>query len=495
MLKKLRVLFAAIFFVAITLLFLDVSGVMKHWFGWMAKVQLVPAVLSVNLGVIILLALLTILFGRLYCSVICPMGVLQDIVSNIHKKFNKKHLYKYRKSCNVLRYVVLVVFVALLLAGIGGVAALIEPYSAFGRVASNLLAPIYAGVNNILAFFAERMDSYAFYPVDVWVKAGATFAVAIVTFVVIAYLSWRYGRLYCNTICPVGSFLGLISRYSIFKPVINTEKCNGCGLCAMKCKSECINSKEHKIDYSRCVVCFNCIENCTKGAISYSLRKGCSKSSCQAKGEDSPKDNSRRAFMQGIAMAVASAPLAAKAAGGRVVAELEDKKSYKRETPIAPPGSKSIANLNQHCTACQLCVQNCPNGVLKPATGEYGIEGFMQPTMSYDKGFCRANCNVCSTVCPNGAIAPIIIEEKASTRIGRAVINLENCVVNTDGVTCGNCSRHCPTKAIMMVRKDGKQIPTVDTEKCIGCGACEYVCPARPFSAIHVEGNEIHHVM
>ena len=110
MLKKLRVLFAAIFFVAITLLFLDVSGVMKHWFGWMAKVQLVPAVLSVNLGIIIFLALLTILFGRLYCSVICPMGVFQDIVSSIHKKFNKKHLYKYRKSCNVLRYVVLVIF-------------------------------------------------------------------------------------------------------------------------------------------------------------------------------------------------------------------------------------------------------------------------------------------------------------------------------------------------------------------------------------------------
>lgn len=494
MLKKLRVIFAAIFFVAITLLFLDVSGVIKHWFGWMAKVQLVPAVLSVNLGILIFLALLTWLFGRLYCSVICPMGIFQDIITWIHKKGNKKLLYKYRKPCNALRYTMLVVFVGLLLAGVVGVAALIEPYSAFGRVVSSIFAPIYALGNNLLALIAERFDSYAFYPVDVWVKAGATLAVAIVTFVVIAFMSWRYGRLYCNTVCPVGTFLGLISKISLLKPVINTEKCNGCGLCAMKCKSQCINSKEHAIDYSRCVVCFDCIENCKQGAIKYTLRK-CSCMCKASKGEDTPANNSRRAFVQGVAMAVASAPLAAKAAGNRVVAELEDKKSYKRETPIAPPGSKSIANLNQHCTACQLCVQSCPNDVLKPATGEYGIEGFMQPTMSYDKGFCRANCNVCSTVCPNGAISPITIEEKASTKIGRAVITLENCVVNTDGVTCGNCSRHCPTKAIMMVRKDGKQIPTVDTEKCIGCGACEYVCPARPFSAIHVEGNEVHHLM
>lgn len=494
MLKKLRVLFAAIFFVAITLLFLDVSGVIKHWFGWMAKVQLVPAVLSVNLGILIFLAILTLLFGRLYCSVICPMGVFQDIITWIHKKINKKHLYKYRKPSNVLRYVMLAVFVVLLVLGIGGIAALIEPYSAFGRVMTSIFAPIYALGNNLLALIAERVDSYAFYPVEVWIKAGATLAVAIVTFVVIAYMSWRYGRLYCNTVCPVGTFLGLISKISLLKPVINTEKCNGCGLCAMKCKSQCINSKEHAIDYSRCVVCFDCIENCKQGAIKYTLRK-CSCMCKTSKGEDAPANNSRRAFVQGVAMAVASAPLAAKAAGNRVVAELEDKKSYKRETPIAPPGSKSIANLNQHCTACQLCVQSCPNNVLKPATGEYGIEGFMQPTMSYDKGFCRANCNVCSTVCPNGAISPITIEEKASTKIGRAVITLENCVVNTDGVTCGNCSRHCPTKAIMMVRKDGKQIPTVDTEKCIGCGACEYVCPARPFSAIHVEGNEIHHLM
>ncbi len=495
MLKKLRVIFAAIFFVAITLLFLDVTGVIKHWFGWMAKVQLVPAVLAVNLSVIIILVVMTLLFGRIYCSVICPMGVFQDIVSRIHKAFDKKHRYAYRKPCTVLRYGLMAVFVALLLAGFTGVAAIIEPYSAFGRIASNLFSPIYSGVNNILAFFAERLNSYAFYPVEIWIKAGATFAVAVVTFVVIFWMAWRNGRSYCNTICPVGSFLGLISRYSIFKPVINTEKCNSCGLCAMKCKAHCINSKEHQIDYSRCVVCFDCIENCNKGAISYSLRKCCSKSSCQSAGEAAPENNSRRAFVQGVAMAVASAPLAAKAAGERVVAELQDKKSYKRETPIAPPGSKSIAHLNQHCTACQLCVQSCPNDVLKPATGEYGIEGFMQPTMSYDKGFCRANCNVCSTVCPNGAISPITVEEKASTKIGRAVITLENCVVNTDGVTCGNCSRHCPTKAIMMVRKDGKQIPTVDTEKCIGCGACEYVCPARPFSAIHVEGNEIHHLM
>jgi formate hydrogenlyase subunit 6/NADH:ubiquinone oxidoreductase subunit I len=132
--------------------------------------------------------------------------------------------------------------------------------------------------------------------------------------------------------------------------------------------------------------------------------------------------------------------------------------------------------------------------VLRPSTE---LERFMLPEMSYERGYCRPECNRCSQICPAGAIKPVSVEEKSSTQIGHAVVNLDNCVVNTDGVSCGNCARHCPAGAITMGRKnpedeDSLRIPAVNEEMCIGCGACENLCPARPFTAIHIEGHEVH---
>ena len=145
--------------------------------------------------------------------------------------------------------------------------------------------------------------------------------------------------------------------------------------------------------------------------------------------------------------------------------------------------------MQKHCTACQLCVSSCPNNVLRPSTD---LMHFMQPTMSFERGYCRPECTRCSEVCPTGAIKPITREEKTAIHVGHAVWIKENCVVLTDGVSCGNCARHCPTGAIQMVDYEGHQVPAVDENKCIGCGACEHLCPARPFSAIYVEGNEMH---
>jgi ferredoxin len=175
-------------------------------------------------------------------------------------------------------------------------------------------------------------------------------------------------------------------------------------------------------------------------------------------------------------------------------ADLADKVAPERQTPLTPPGSRSARNMALRCTGCQLCVSECPNGVLRPSTD---LMHLMQPEMSYERGYCRPECNRCSEVCPAGAINLVDLEEKSSTQIGHAVFIQKNCVSVNDGVECGNCARHCPVQAIEMVPLDpdddlSPSIPAINESRCIGCGACEYVCPSRPFSAIYVEGHEVH---
>lgn len=484
MLRKIRIIAAALCFTLITLLFLDFTGTIHAWFGWLAKVQFLPAILALNVGVIVFLVALTLLFGRVYCSVICPLGVMQDIISWFAGR-RKKNRFSYSPAKNWLRYAVLAIFIVTLAAGFGAVALLVAPYSAFGRIAQNLFAPLWKWGNNLLAYIAERVDSYAFYSTDVVVGSWATFAVAVVTLIVLAILAWRNGRTYCNTICPVGTVLGALSRFSLLKPVIDTDKCINCGLCARKCKASCIDAKNHSIDYSRCVVCMDCLESCNKGAIKYTLRKGNAAPAAAA-----PADKSRRNFLVGAGLLATSAAKAQEMKLDGGYATIIAKQSPFKNRALTPPGSLSARNMAAHCTGCQLCVAVCPTQVLRPSAD---LTTFMQPEMSYEKGYCRPECNKCSQVCPTGAIKPISVEEKSSIQLGHAEWVRDNCVVITDDVECGNCQRHCPTGAITMILSDyrdtkSRKIPSVNKHLCIGCGACENLCPARPFSAIRVKG-------
>lgn len=503
MLRKIRLILAVLFFLSITALFLDFTGTVHAWLGWMAKIQFLPAVLALNVGVILLLVLLTWVFGRIYCSVICPLGVLQDVISWISgRRKKKKFRFSYSPEKKILRYGVLVLFLIALIAGIGSVVALLAPYSSYGRIAQNLFAPLYQWGNNGLAYLAERADSYAFYETEVWMRSLPTFLIALVTLVVLAVLAWKNGRTYCNTICPVGTVLSFFSRFALFRPVMDTDKCKNCGLCARKCKAACIDLTHHTIDYSRCVDCMDCIESCKHQALQYRLYKRAQdKAAPQPQEGGEPKetvDQGRRSFLTATALVTATAALHAqekKVDGGLAV--IEDKKAPERKTPIVPPGAWSARHFAQHCTACQLCVSVCENHVLRPSTD---LVRLMQPEMSYERGYCRPECTRCSEVCPAGAIRPITRAEKSSLQIGHAVWIKKNCIPLTDGVECGNCARHCPNGAIQMIPSDAHnpeslKIPAVNVERCIGCGACENLCPARPFSAIYVEGHKAHSII
>ncbi len=487
MLKLSRQIVAIISILLVTALFLDFTGTIHSYFGWIAKIQFLPALLALNAAVIIGLIALTLLFGRIYCSVICPLGIMQDVFAWFGKKA-RKNRYSYSKAKNLLRYIMLGIMVVSVIAGLSAIVAILAPYSAYGRIVSSFLQPVWLWINNLLADAAEARGSYAFYTVDVWMKGLAPIIVAAVTLIALAILAWRNGRTYCNTICPVGTVLSFFARFSLFRPVIDKSKCVGCNLCSKNCKAACIDIPNHKIDYSRCVTCFDCIGKCNKGAISYTFHR--SSESAAAASHETP-DTERRQFL-GIAtglMAAAAVDAAAKTVDGGLAA-IEDKKIPERKRKIVPPGAIGHANMHSHCTACQLCVSACPNGVLRPSSD---MEDFMQPHSSYERGYCRPECTRCSEVCPAGAIRRISREEKSSVQIGHAVWVKANCVPLTDGVECGNCARHCPTGAITMIESaEGVKIPAINTERCIGCGACENLCPARPFSAIYVEGHEQH---
>ena len=548
MLRKIRITLAAICFVAVTLLFLDFTGTLHLWFGWLAKIQFLPAVLALNFVVVAILLVLTLLFGRIYCSVICPLGIFQDCVSNLSsRRKGKKARFSYSKEIKWLRYGVLVLFVIALVAGLNALVALLAPYSAYGRMVQSLLAPVWQWGNNLLAWIAERQDSYAFVTKDVWLKSLPTLIVAAVTFIVVVVLAWRNGRTYCNTICPVGTTLSFFSRFAMFRPVIDKSKCKSCRACERKCKAACIDVDNHKIDYSRCVDCFDCIDSCRLGALKYRFawgrwvgsgstgaktpqnapvgskmtsdesKNGQNRSSAAPTPVAEPvvrqgsptieaTDNGRRAFLVGGAAVIggsllSSIPMRAeeeeikdkKRDGG--FAEVLPKKAPNRKTPITPFGSESVEKFYKHCTACQLCVTVCPNNVLRPSSR---LEHLMQPEMSFEKGYCRPECVKCSEVCPAGAILKITPEEKTEWKVGTAGVDYDLCVVNRDGVSCGNCARHCPVGAIRMVKKNpddekSPRIPSVNEEKCIGCGACENLCPSRPISAITVNGYSVHH--
>lgn len=490
MLRKIRITLGSVMFIGLSLLFLDFTGTLHQWLSWMAKVQALEAVLALNVAVIAGLAVLTFLFGRIYCSIICPLGVMQDVFGWLGKK-SKKNRYTFSKEYKWLRYGLLAIFIAGCLAGVGTIIELLAPYSAFGRICT-MLQPLWMLGNNALASIAEHYESYAFYGVDVWMKSLPVFFIALLTLIIIAILAWRNGRTYCNTICPVGTVLSFISRFSLLKIHFDEDKCKNCSLCTKNCKAACIDFKNHKVDYSRCVVCGDCIKSCKFGALSYSRKtSGTSKTGTTS---DASVDANKRSFLIATALVSTAALAQEKKHVDGGLADIIEKKAPERKTPIVPPGARSLKHMTQHCTGCQLCVSKCPNDVLRPSMD---ITNLMQPVMSFEKGYCRPECTRCSEVCPAGAIKLIDKEEKSGIQIGHAVVYPDFCLSALGENECGNCARHCPVGAIEMVPSDPEDdlspsVPAVNENACIGCGACEHLCPVRPLSAIHVEGHEVH---
>lgn len=450
-----RRIVASVALVAFVLLF---AGLGCKALALIARLEFWPSVLAGS-AIAAVLLIVTLLAGRWYCSILCPLGILQDLAFVLRRCKDQKVC---ARTQALVRYSLLALFLLLGLLGLGW--HWLEPYGIFGRICTTVY--------------------------------GAVLGAAIVALAV-----WR-GRVWCNWICPIGTLLGALSRFAPLRLRISAAKCVGCRKCERGCRAAAISiagrGKGGVIDSTKCVQCRDCTVACPVGAIGAlgpASAAGAGAPAAQNAATEAQAEAeglTRRAFLVGAGATAAT--LAAKAAEEKIFdggfAPVSMPGVDKRNASLKPAGSHSIKNFQSKCVACQLCVRECPNHVLRPSLrlGDFG-----QPEMAFDKGYCTPDCTRCAAVCPAGAITPLSAEAKAHTHIGEAKWHADRCLAATEGVNCSACFRHCPAKAIERVpNKDGVLIPVVDSLKCVGCGACEHVCPARPMPAMTVSAFEVH---
>lgn len=459
-----------------------------------AHLQFTPAFVALTTGATLLglgcvaVLLLTVAFGRVYCSTLCPLGLLQDAVARGAKWLRlRRRPLPYRPANNWLRHGVLAATALAVAGGAGAIAyAYADPYSNFGRIVSGLLRPLLAALNNLLVAPAGALGLPGLYRVEVPGPGLGLLGPAVIMLLLVTGLAvWRE-RIYCNTLCPVGALLGLVARHAAFRLVIDRTACTKCASCLRTCKAQCLDLRAGVIDASRCVMCFNCLHACPEQGLGYAFAWTGSREESEPAtlaGTEASAGPTRRAFLAGAA---ALAPAVLRAATPSTLPPAP-------RGPVTPPGAGNTTRFLERCTACQLCVSTCLTGVLRPAFLEYGFAGLMKPRLDFERAFCNYDCHRCGEACPTGALAELALADKQLTSLGVARFTQDRCIVDRDGTDCAACSEHCPTKAVETVPfRDNLRLPQVNEDLCIGCGACEYACPVRPQRAIEVAGRAEH---
>ena len=400
--------------------------------------QFAPAVmrfaasLSVGAGITVaLIALSALLFGRFYCACFCPFGILQDIFGRIaHRKCTP--LPDLAKT----RYFIAAFAWGMLAAGWALPFLLLDPYSNFGRI------------------FGTG-----------WTLGG------VLPLVVIAGLAVWKKRFFCVNLCPVGTMLGILGRFSRFRLKLN-DSCVKCGNCVRNCPAGCIDLAGGKLDNERCVRCLNCVSVCQLGGVGFVLSKR----------EETRFDIDRRIALAKVGAVVAGAAAGVALAKGRAIMRATAALDLlKRKLGILPPGALNIDRFADKCTACQLCVANCPKKIIVPAPGGDG-----PVALDLSRGACDYDCSRCSQLCPTGALRPLTLERKRRLKIAEAKFDPKKCLVFQEEAKCGKCAQACPTGAVTL-RKSGA--PRLKVALCIGCGACQAACPV-PGKAMSVHPVE-----
>ena len=404
---------------------------------------------GIIIGAPLLLLALSFIFGRFFCGWICPIGTLLDWVRPLAFWRSRKSL---RNSSGLfpparnrsLRYLILAFIFGASLLSLKFL-GLLDPLVIFQRTSTTLASNV----------FSAR-------------QPGIRASIALISLVltgIVALELWQ-PRLWCRSLCPLGALISLVSRFSLFKRVVNTSRCNQCQQCRRDCPMNAIPKSVASTDYSQCTFCLECVSSCSKEGIRFGFapRLG-----------PQPMAGVRAPSTVRQALKV----LAAGIAGAAVVplVELAPQKAVLR-----PPGALGEKEFLRTCILCQECVRACPSGALHPALLQNGLPGIGTPILIPRQGACALNpsCpDLCASVCPVGAILPTTKEEM---KIGLAVVHREACLAWDQGAKCLVCVEACLNEAA--IPYNGRV--TVDASRCTGCGRCEAGCPV-PGSAIRVE--------
>ncbi|HHN65848.1 MAG TPA: 4Fe-4S binding protein [Nitrospirae bacterium] len=481
-LKRIRQIYGATFFIVFFLLILATD--FKHLKGYEVNLFLkidplvtITTILSswtlyrgLALGLITII--LTLFLGRFFCSWICPMGLLNQWISNIFNRRRPADDYRINMYRPVyrLKYYILTGLLLLSLAGTIQ-AGLLDPISLITRTASVTVLPLFHYLTGTI---------YVKKPLY---HGGVLIGII---FVAILFLNRFITRLWCRLLCPLGAMLGMLSRFSIFRIWRDVQRCNDCMKCLRNCHGGC--NPHRDVVYSECYLCMNCIDDCPEGAIHYGLQK-------ETSSVQSGIDLNRRRLVETALATVVIYPIMRSTVSASTRAEPE---------VIRPPGSLPEEDFLKRCLKCGECMRVCPTNAIQPALLEGGFETLWTPILINRIGYCEYNCVLCGHVCPTGAIKPLKVAEKIGAppykkpvKIGTAFYDRGRCLPWAMNIECIVCEEVCPTspKAIWfehvdVTLRDGKKKtlkrPHVDPQLCIGCGICEYKCPVHDLAAIRV---------
>ncbi|MCL4457290.1 MAG: 4Fe-4S binding protein [Nitrospirae bacterium] len=431
--------------------------------------------------------IVTLVFGRVFCGWICPLGTLNNIVGAMRKgrpKTDERNWY--RVKYYVLIFLIISSLFSLQLVGI------VDPLSLLIRSFSVSVYPLFSYGTRAIFDAVYSTDIKGITAVSEFVYSGLKKSVLSfqqpfynqslfigALFFLILGLNLVEKRFWCRYLCPLGAMLGLLSKFSILKRSVS-EGCTSCGACANVCQGNASPDKKEEWRDTECYYCWNCDDICPQNAVSFGF---------SGKKNAAAMDLGRRRVITSMASGMIAVPL--------LRATPISKTEFINQRLIRPPGSLEEKEFLKRCVKCGECMKVCITNGLQPTLLEAGIEGIWSPLLIPKLGYCEFRCTLCGQVCPTGAIKKLKLEEKAKVKIGLAMIDKNRCLPYAHARPCIVCEEVCPTpkKAIWFEKakvkdRNGKEFivqqPRVDLELCIGCGICEAKCPVVDRPAIYV---------